>query len=343
MPLNTIRSKTKEETGKLRRFIKFSAPVRFARDRSRVLFLPGFKGISLYDVSRYFWMESKRLGLRERAAAVSFNFLMAIPAGLIFMIALVPYMPIPEQFHAQLITLIKDLVRNPDTQAYVVEFVEDFFRNTQTGLLSIGFLLAIFYSSNAIMVIIRTFDRSLHKKIKPKFLRKRLRAIRLTTVVMAIFIGTIFLLLGQGVFFKWMMDEMSITDAKIKWLIDVVRWVAILLLFMYAIGFIYRNAPSIEKKWRLISPGTILATALTYLTTFLFSLWVEHFNRFNELYGSIGTTMILMLLVYLNSLILLIGFELNVCIDFLRDRADERLLNETNGLENAAKPPKLGA
>jgi membrane protein len=160
---------------------------------------------------------------------------------------------------------------------------------------------------------------------------------------MAIFIGTIFLLLGQGVFFKWMMDEMSITDAKIKWLIDVVRWVAILLLFMYAIGFIYRNAPSIEKKWRLISPGTILATALTYLTTFLFSLWVEHFNRFNELYGSIGPTMILMLLVYLNSLILLIGFELNVCIDFLRDRADERLLNETNGLENAAKPPKLGA
>jgi membrane protein len=319
-----------------------TAPVVLVRNTSRKLFLPGFKGIALYDVSRYFWFESKRLGLRERAAAIAFNFLMAIPASLIFLITLVPYMPIPEQFHEQLISLVKEIIRNSDTQQYVVSFIEDFFHKPQSGLLSVGFILAIFYSSNAVMVIIRTFDMSLHKKIRRGFLRKRLRAIRLTTVVMFLFIGTIFLLLAQGAFFKWMMDWMDITDSNIKWFIQVVRWLAIIALFTYAIGFIYRNAPSIEKKWRLFSPGTLVAVVLTLVTTFLFTIWVEHFNRFNELYGSIGTTLIIMLLVYINSLILLIGFELNVCIDYLRSRADERLLNTTSGLENEVKLPNLG-
>jgi len=191
------------------------------------------------------------------------------------------------------------------------------------------------------MVIIRKFVHSLHKRVKRGFFRKRLRAIRLTTVVMLLFIGTIFLLLAQGVFFKWMMEWMDITDTNIKWLIQVVRWIAIVALFTYAIGFLYRNAPSIEKKWKLFSPGTLAAVVLTLVTTFLFSLWVEHFNRFNELYGSIGTTLIIMLLVYINSLILLIGFELNVCIDFLRTKAEERLLNDTNGLETDPKLPNL--
>ena len=338
MHRSTIRHRTKEGTGKLKQFIKFSAPVNFARTRSKTAYLPGFKGISLYDVSRYFWIEARRLGLRERAAAIAFNFLMAIPASLIFLITLIPYMPIPEQFHYQLISVVKDLIRNADTQKYVIDFIEDFFNNHQTGLLSIGFVVAFFYSSNAHMVIIRTFDRSLHKKIKPRFMRKRLRAIRLTTVVMFLFIGTIFLLLLQGRFFAWIVGSRSL---DINWLIQIVKWLAILGLFTYAIGFIYRYAPSIEKKWPLFSPGTLLATFLTFVTTFLFAIWIDNFNQFNELYGSIGTTLIIMLLVYINSLILLIGFELNVCIDFLRSKADERLLNETNGLENEANLPKL--
>lgn len=341
MRRNTIRLRTKEGTDKAWRFIISSAPVALVRNISRKTFIPGFRGISLYDVSRYFWLESKRLGLRERAAAVAFNFLMTIPASVIFLITLVPYMPIPEQFHEQLISLVKDIIRYPETQSYVVGFIEDFFHKPQSGLLSLGFILAIYYSSNAVMVIIRTFDRSLHKKISRGFFRKRIRAIRLTTVIMFLFIGTIFLLLAQGVFFRWMMDWMNITDANIKWLIQVLRWVAIVALFTYAIGFLYRNAPSIEKKWKLFSPGTVVAVLLTLLTTFLFTIWVEHFNRFNELYGSIGTTLIIMLLVYINSLILLIGFELNVCIDYLRSKADERLLNETNGLENEVKLPNL--
>jgi membrane protein len=341
MHRNTIRHRTKEGTDKIYRFFVYSAPFTFVRNISKKIFLPGFKGISMYDITRYFWLESKRLGLRERASAVAFNFLMAIPASVIFLITLVPYMPIPEQFHEQLIKLIRDLIRYSDTQQYVVTFIEDFFHKPQSGLLSLGFFLAIFYSSNAVMVIIRTFDRSLHKKIRRGFVRKRIRAIRLTTVIMFLFIGTIFLLMAQGVFFKWMMDSLDITDENIKWLIQVLRWIAIVALFTYAIGFLYRHAPSIEKKWRLFSAGTITAVLLTLLTTFLFTVWVQHFNRFNELYGSIGTTLIIMLLVYFNCLILLIGFELNVCIDFLKSKADERLLNENSGLENESKEPNL--
>jgi len=341
MRRNTIKHKTNEGINKFRHFLYGSLPARWMSRTSKKMGVPGTKGISLYDVSRYFFHESKKLGLRERAAAVAFNFLMAIPASLIFLITLVPYLPIPEQVHDQIIILMRDVIRDPKVQEYVINFVEDFFHKPQSGLLSVGFVLAIFYSSNAVMVIIRTFDRSLHKKVRRGFLVKRFRAIRLTTVVILLFLGTIFLLMAQGAFLNLLMKWMNIKDSNIGWLIQMLRWVAILALFTYTIGFIYRHAPSIEKKWRLFSTGTLAAVILTLITTFLFTIWVQHFNRFNELYGSIGTTLIVMLLVYINSLILLIGFELNVCIDHLRTKADERLLNDTNGLETGPIIPNL--
>jgi membrane protein len=94
------------------------------------------------------------------------------------------------------------------------------------------------------------------------------------------------------------------------------------------IAFIYKYAPAVHKRWRLSSPGTLLATVLTIMTTFLFSFWVNTFNSFNKIYGSIGTVLVIMLLTYFNSLILLIGFELNVSIHSLKILAERRAKQE---------------
>jgi membrane protein len=100
--------------------------------------------------------------------------------------------------------------------------------------------------------------------------------------------------------------------------------VIIIPLFYIAIACIYKYGPAVHKRWKLFSPGTLLATLLTILTTLFFSYWVNRFGNYNKIYGSIGTVMILMLLVYFNSLVLLIGFELNVSIHHLKVIAGDR-------------------
>jgi membrane protein len=94
------------------------------------------------------------------------------------------------------------------------------------------------------------------------------------------------------------------------------------------IAFIYRWGPAVKVKWSIISPGTILATLLVILTTWLFSIWVNNFASYNKVYGSIGTVLIIMNLVYFNSLILLIGFEINVSITAIKARSKQRLMEE---------------
>ena len=108
------------------------------------------------------------------------------------------------------------------------------------------------------------------------------------------------------------------------------RWIIIVSLLFYGIAFIYKLAPSVKKRWDLLSPGSILATLLTLVTTLGFSYWVNNFASYNKVYGSIGTVMIIMILIYFNSLILLIGFELNVSITYLTKEVEERKQKEAD-------------
>jgi membrane protein len=106
--------------------------------------------------------------------------------------------------------------------------------------------------------------------------------------------------------------------------IGVFRWLFLVSLIFYAIAFIYKYAPAIQKRWKLASPGSILATFLSILTTVGFSIFVNNFGKYNALYGSIGTIIVLMIIIYINSLVLLIGYELNVSIHSIKAMAEER-------------------
>jgi len=133
------------------------------------------------------------------------------------------------------------------------------------------------------------------------------------------------IMMTQGTVFNWLLGLFQIEDEATKIVIKILRWFIIIGLFFYSIAFIYRHAPSVEKKWKLISPGSIVACTLLILFTFIFSFWINNFATYDKIYGSIGTIMVLMILIYVNSLVLLIGFELNVSIRTLKKEADKRL------------------
>ena len=152
-------------------------------------------------------------------------------------------------------------------------------------------------------------------------------AIKLTLIVFLIILLSIIALILRGTVLTWL----GIEDPTIRTIIFNVRWIVIILLFFLTISFIYRYAPAVHKKWKLINPGSILATFIMIVYTIGFSYYVANFGNYNQLYGSIATIFILMLLIFFNSLVLLIGFELNVSISSLRKMADQRKNSVSDG------------
>lgn len=313
---------------KFERIILKSAPASFIAGKSKHVVLPGFYGVSLFDAFNFFIEQLRKSGLNSRAKSISFDFAMAIPAVLICIFTVIPYMPISRQFIRELLTITRHITPNQNSYNFVNSFLNDFLNTPRVGLLSFGFVLVIFYASNAMLSIIKTFDTAIYKQRKnTNFVRKRIKAIRLTIVVLGLLIGTILLLIGQGILFDYIMKWLKLKGSDVIW-IATLRWIVTFCLFFYSISFIYKYAPSVKKRWPLVSPGSVLATFLMIATTSGFSAWVNHFNNYNKIYGSLGTILILMFLIYLNSLILLIGFELNLSITFLKYSAGLRQQKE---------------
>ena len=162
---------------KLERIIISSQPAAFIIHKSKYVVLPGFNGVPVYDAFRFFIKQVKKVGLNERAKAISYNFIMALPATCICIFTLVPYLPVSKQFTTELLRITKEVAPNKNTYTLVNNFLQDFLNTPRGGLLSFGFILVIFYSSNAMLGIMRTFDKSIYQRRKKmNFVRRRLRA-----------------------------------------------------------------------------------------------------------------------------------------------------------------------
>jgi membrane protein len=308
---------------KIERIILTKTPIGFLVRKTKLIYLPGFEGVPLYDVLVFFYRQVTTVGLTERASAISYNFIMAIPPSFLFLFTLIPNLPfvrkssIKKELHA----LITDIIPAKVHNANLIKFVDSFIDDAKIGMLSFGFLLALFFASNAMMGIMQSFNKNYIGFSKRKgFFGDRLIAIRLTSLIFLLVLGCLLMLITQSAVLKWV----GIRNAMVIDVIGYIRWIFIIALIFLSIAFIYKYAPAVQKRWRLVSPGTILATTLSILATLGFSYFVNNFGRYNALYGSIGTIIMLMALIYINSLVLLIGFELNVSIKSLKSIAEER-------------------
>lgn len=320
---------------KLERILITRTPLAFVLKKSKHWYLPGFEGVPLYDVVRFFYGQIKTVGLTERASAIAYNFIMAIPPSFLFLFTLIPNLPFikKKEILRQLSLIIKDIIPAEGFNKTIIQFIDDtFFKSPVFGLLSFGLLLALFFASNAMMGLMRSFNKNYLGFEKRGGLHNRWIAIRLTTLIFGLVLGCLVILITQGAVLKLF----GLKSAFWLALIGYVRWLVIIALVFYSIAFIYKYAPAVQKKWKLVSPGTILATFLCIMASLGFSYFVNNFGQYNALYGSIGTIIILMALIFINSLVLLIGFELNVSIKSLKAIAEKRDKEEKQ-LEEAQK------
>jgi len=293
----------------------------FLKQKAKLIYIPGFEHVNLYQVIKFLFKQLNTLGLYDRASAISFNLIMALPAGFLFLFSIIPYFPSSLKVKKQILSVFKDISPNSSTYKFILDIINDLL-SQHVGVFSFGFLLLLFYASNAMTGIIRSFDKSIMQN-KPFFLHQRMRAIRLTIILFLLVFASLLVLIGQDQLTTLLREVFNIKRKTIIPYWNSVRWGVIILLLFFGNAFIYKYAPLIKEKWSLMSPGALLSTLLMLLTTLGFSYWVNHFSSYNKIYGSIGTVLVVMTLVYINALILLIGFELNVSIELLKKEQNQ--------------------
>ena len=306
---------------KLARIILNIHPIKYLREKSKEWTPPGFQGISLYDVLRYFFKGFSVPHLTERAAAISYNFIMSVPPTCLFIFTLIPNLPFVSKrsLKHQLHGLITDIIPAHAYNQGLIEFVDGFIDGSKIGMISFTFILSLFFASNAVMGLMRSFNKDYIGFRKVRGLKKRWSAIKLTIILFGLLLLCLILLLAQSnILFRLGISR------EIRHVILYGKWFFIIGLIFYSYAFIYKYAPSTKKRWKLVSPGAVIATSLSILATIGFSAFVNNFGRYNILYGSIGTIMVLMIMIFLNSLVVLIGFEFNLSINTLKSMAEEK-------------------
>lgn len=277
--------------------------------RLAALTLPGFEGVPVSEVLQVFISEVKQDKLGPRASAVAFNFLLALFPSIIFLFSLIPLIPI-DGLQEEIFELLQRVM--PESAFEVAHFtIEDIVNKKRVDLLSLGFLATMFFSINGVVSMMRSFSKFNPVFRQRSFIAQFGVAMKLMTLLFTLLLFSIFLIFGG----EWLISELR---ESLGWESDVsyllfssLRWLIIIFVFFFTLSIIYYYGPALKNRWRFISLGATVATILSILASLGFSYYVNNFGHYNKFYGSIGTLIVIMVWLWINSMVLLFGFELN--------------------------------
>ncbi len=283
--------------------------------------LPGFHPLPLYDVASFFAHEIQQRTLLNRASALAFNFMLAFFPATIFLFTLIPYIPI-KGFQGELLSVLSTLLPYNAYMAFQAT-IEDIVKHHNGSLLSVGFVSALYFATNGITNLMQAFNRSSLIVEKRSWFKRRRIALALTLVISVALLVAITIMTGGEFVISFL--QAHIGEKSHFWIYMLIfsRWVIVVTIFLFTISMLYRYGPANKQKWAFFSTGSVIATMLAVLSSVGFTYYINHFASYNKIYGSIGTLIILMLWLYLNCLILLIGFELNASIEYSKRNIKE--------------------
>ncbi len=279
---------------------------------SKKIVVPGFEGMPLYDVMTFFLKSLTKGNISAKASGIAYSFLAAIFPAIIMLFTIIPFIPI-ENFQPMLMGLLEDFL--PDEIWRVVnKTVEDIITRPRGGLLSVGFIMALYFCSNGITGLTNAFNSSVHAfKTRSWFKQKAINIFLILLYTILLIVAIALISLGS-LTFSFLNEHHIISNIFTYYLLQIGRWIILIATVYFGISFLYYFAPDRRNKFKFFSAGGTLSTFLILLTSWGFSFYIQNFSRYNAVYGSIGTVLILMFYLWLNSMILLIGFELNASI-----------------------------
>lgn len=286
----------------------------------RTVKLPGYPGFSLFDLINLYISGIIKGALTSRASSIAFSLFMALFPLLIFLLTLIPYL-IPlvettsEPFDQKLLFFLESFLPGA-TAEYFSQIFEQLKNQPTDGLLSTTFLLSIFLVANGVSSIFSQFDQSYHIKLNQNFFKQYAYAVFVGLLLsLGIIVGAIAYIYSEFYIVEFGLDEASFSQNRISLLF---------VIFMSYIGtsLLYYFGTARATRIAFFSWGPLMTTLLLLVTSYLFGVYIEKFASYNELYGALGGLLILMVFLWLNSNILLLGFELNAVL--------ARLKNELN-------------
>ncbi|MBD3723522.1 MAG: YihY/virulence factor BrkB family protein [Flavobacteriaceae bacterium] len=276
--------------------------------------LKSLEGLSLYDILEMYVMGILKGAFSYRASAIAFSFFMALFPFALFILNLIPYIPI-NNFQDDFLEFVSQNVP-PNTFEAIQTIITDILNNSYKGLLSSGFILSIFLMTNGINAILGGFEMSEHITITRGFFRQYFIALAISIALSLILIITVVAIVFFEVLIQKIMSKGFITNDV--YLIEWGRYLFVILMILITTSILYKYGTKETSNITFISYGAVLTTILIILSSYIFGIYVEKFARYNELYGSIGTLLVLMFYIWINCMVLLLGFELNATINRLK-------------------------
>ncbi len=302
--------------------------------------MPGFAGIPIYDILVFLYNESRRERIIHKVNSLAFSFLLALFPFFIFLFTLIPLLPI-KGIKDVLFRELQSFTPDP-VEPFIFKTIEDVISIPRNGLLSISFLTALYFSTNAMQSMMRGFEKSYDMTFRKRnFWQKWIDALRLVVLVAFLVITSVVVIIfGNEIWSslityftnqKWVIDS-PVSGSKKNWVIQFLflkeysgfvfglfKWIISILLFQGIFATIFRYGPSMKKRFRFFSPGTTLATLSSLLISLIFSFIINRFGSFHLIYGPIGALIVTLLYIQLFCFVIIACFELNASIAVNRD------------------------
>ena len=280
--------------------------------------IPGYNNFSFYDLAEIYTSGIVKGALSSRAGSISFSFFMALFPFLLFILNLIAFIPI-ENFDGVLFNFI-ELLLPQESQSFFTDIFNDIRKKQRTGLLSSVFLLSIILTANGVSSIFSSFEGSYHVELSRSFIRQYLYSMMVGVLLALLLLVGVTALIFFEIFIFSNLDKLIPSE---------INWIRLGQLFFYTIliyisvAILYYFGTIEGKKTHFFSPGALMSCLLILLTTYLFGVYIENFSRYNQLYGSIGALLIFLFYIWLNSSVLLLGFELNATLNRLKNSEEE--------------------
>lgn len=283
--------------------------------------LPGFQQVPLYDVVIFLIKEYSKNDITFRSYAITYTIVLSFFPALLVLFSLLPFFPLYNNFQDYIQFYIYEFV--PGESANVVfGFIQDLLTRERIGLFTVSFILAIYFSSNGILAIMRTFEKKYPTTYKIRNIyKKRLIAILLTFTLGILLTSSLLLITAGTSTLNYLRAQFDLAWSYRIGLFSL-QWLAITIFLYTAIAILYKYGAQTIKKTKFFSPGAFLSVFLCIVSSVGFALYIEYFSNYNKLFGSIGTVIIFMIWLQLNVLWVLIGYELNAGIAMNGDLKD---------------------
>jgi membrane protein len=275
--------------------------------------LPGFDKVPVYTVIKFLIQESNKDLIPTRARSMAFSFFLAFFPGIIFLLTLLPFIPL-NNFQAEFIKVLNEVVPNQVANEFIAFTIDDLLNRPRQGLLSIGAILTLYFSIQGVVSMIMSFNKTYSIYTQRNVFQLYWVAFKLTFILLFLFIISIILIIVGGFIIGKLVVVFEIQSSVTVFFLNVLRYAIIVILFFLSISFIYYYGPSTKKRFRFISPGSTFATITSILASIIFSEYVSSIDRYDNIYGIFGSIIIFLVWLYINAFMILIGFELNASI-----------------------------